>query len=314
MKSHVATHKKPLSLRSLPSLRQLRAFVAVYRTGQVSAAADQLALTQPAVTVLLREFEGKLGITLFDRTPRGLRRTEAAIEAMIYAERILADVEALGENMGELVAARRGRLRIGCTSTIAQTLLPPLIREFSQSHPMVELEIVDVAPVDFVETQLGHRFDVGIGTLDHAVTGIAEEVFLRDTISAVGLPGDDFAASGPITWKQLSGHPLITVKPGYGVRRRIDNAALEAGVELRIVHEVSLLMTAIALAEAGVGIAVVPGSLLRHATGSLVVARRLVRPMAERNIALLSVTERQLSPAAQAFRKLVIASSKRSVV
>src|SRR3982750_2675584 len=121
MKSHVPTHKKLLSLRSLPSMRQLRAFVAVYRTGQVSAAADQLALTQPAVTVLLREFEGKLGIKLFDRTPRGLRRTEAATEAMVYAERILADVEGLGESMGELAAARRGRLRIGCTSTIAQT-------------------------------------------------------------------------------------------------------------------------------------------------------------------------------------------------
>jgi LysR family transcriptional regulator, carnitine catabolism transcriptional activator len=306
------THKKPLSLRSLPSLRQLRAFVAIYQTGQVSAAADQLALTQPAVTVLLREFEARLGISLFDRTPRGLRRTDAATEAMAFVERILADLEGLGENMGEMAAARRGRVRVGCTSTIAQTLLPPLIREFSQAHPLIELEIVDIAPVDFVETLLGHRFDVGIGTLDHSVSGIEEEVFLRDTLSAVGVPGQDFAASGPITWKQLASLPLITVKPGYGVRRRIDNAAREAGVELRIVHEVSLLMTAIALAEAGVGVAVVPGSLLLHASGSRVVARRVVRPMVERNIALLSVTERYLSPAAQAFRKLVIASTRRN--
>jgi DNA-binding transcriptional LysR family regulator len=55
-------HKKPLSQRGLPSVRQLRAFVAVYHAGQVSAAAEQLALTQPAVTVLLRELEARLGV------------------------------------------------------------------------------------------------------------------------------------------------------------------------------------------------------------------------------------------------------------
>ena len=133
-------------MRTLPSVRQLRAFVAVYHTGQVSAAAQQLALTQPAVTVLLRELEGKLGLKLFDRSTRSLRRTEAAAEAIGFAERALAELEALGASMAELAGARRGRVRIAATSTVAQTLLPPVMRRFLDTHPEVAVEIEDVAP------------------------------------------------------------------------------------------------------------------------------------------------------------------------
>ena len=70
MNPSMAIHKQPLS--SFPSVRQLRAFVAVYHTGSVSAAAQELSLTQPAVTMLLRELETKLGVSLFDRHTRAL--------------------------------------------------------------------------------------------------------------------------------------------------------------------------------------------------------------------------------------------------
>src|ERR671926_181141 len=106
----MATHKKTLSVRALPSVRQLRAFVAVYHAGQVSAAA----------------------------------------EAIAYAERALAELEAMVAGMAELAGARRGRLRIAATSTVAQTLLPAAMREFLAAHPDVKVEIEDVAPSEFV--------------------------------------------------------------------------------------------------------------------------------------------------------------------
>ena len=293
-------------MRTLPSVRQLRAFVAVYHTGRVSAAAEQLALTQPAVTVLLRELEKKLGVKLFDRSTRTLRRTDAAAEAIAYAERALAELEAMGTSMAELSDARRGRVRIAATSTVAQTLLPELMRRFVDTHPGVQVEIVDLAPTEFVETLLTERVDFGLGTLEGPVPGLREEVLVRDSLAAIGLPGPKFEGDKPITWKQLATLPLVTVKPGYGVRRRIEAAAQAAGVHLDIVHEVSLLTTAVALAASGLGIAVVPGSLLAFARHPRLIARRLARPTVERNTALVSRTDRSLPPAAQAFRELVI--------
>ncbi|WP_332816418.1 LysR family transcriptional regulator [Ramlibacter sp.] len=294
-------------MRTLPSVRQLRAFVAVYRTGQVSAAAAQLALTQPAVTVLLRELEAKLGVRLFDRSTRTLRRTEAAAEAIAYAERALAELEALGTSMAELAGVRRGRVRIAATATVAQTLLPPVLRRFLDEHPGVKVEVEDVAPTGFVETLLAERVDFGIGTLEQPVPGLREQVFLRDNLAAVSLAGPRFPSGKPITWRQLAALPLVTVKPGYGVRRRIEAAADAAGVRLQVAHEVSLLTTALAMAASGLGVAVVPASLLAYVADARLVARRLTRPAVERNTAVVSKQERALMPPAQAFVDLLLA-------
>lgn len=301
----MAIDNKTLSVRTLPSVRQLRAFVAVYHAGQVSAAAEQLSLTQPAVTVLLRQFEEKLGVRLFDRSTRALRRTEAAVEAIAYAERALSELQGLGAAMAELAGARRGRVRIAATSTIAQTLLPDAMRRFADSYPQVKVELEDLAPSEFVEALLGERVDFGVGTLESAVPGLRELPFLQDALVAVAPASAAFPAGKAITWKQLAALPVVTVKAGYGVRRGIDAAAEAAGVRLRMAHEVSLLTTAMALAARGLGVAVVPASVLAGGGPEALVARRLTRPQVERRVAVIHRQERSLSPAAQAFADLL---------
>lgn len=293
---------------TLPSIRQLRAFVAVYHAGQVSAAAEQLSVTQPAVTVLLRELEDKLGVKLFDRSTRSLRRTEAATEAITYAERALASLEGLGAAMADLAGARRGRVRIAATSTIAQMLLPDAMRRFADLHPHVKVEIEDVAPREFVETLLSERVDFGIGTLESAVPGLKERPFLQDALMAVAPETAAFPAGKPITWKQLAAMEVITLKAGYGVRLRIDAAARTAGVNLRLAHEVSLLTTATALAASGLGVAVVPAFVLARRGPQGLVARTLTRPQVQRQVAVIHRQERSLSPAAQAFTGLLIST------
>lgn len=301
----MAIHKKTARLSALPSVRQLRAFVAVYDSGQLSSAAEALSLTQPAVTVLLRDLEARLGVRLFDRSTRSLRRTEAAAEAIGYARRALAEMEALGGSMGALARGERGRLRMAATSTVAQTLLPTAMRRYLDRYPGVQLQIDDCAPGEFAERVLAEQVDFGLGTLEGPVAGLEQRVVHRDHLAAVALGGPHFPAGRPITWKQLARHPLITVLPGYGVRRRIDAAALEAGVELTLAHEVSLLTTAVAMAAAGLGVAVVPGSVFAPSQHPQLVARRLVRPLVERDTAVVFKSGRSLSPAAQAFADLL---------
>lgn len=301
----MAIHKKTARLSTLPSVRQLRAFVAVYDSGQLSAAAEALSLTQPAVTVLLRELEARLGVRLFDRSTRSLRRTEAAAEAIGYARRALAEMEGLGGSMAALARGERGRARIAATSTVAQTLLPTAMRRYRDRCPGVQLQIDDCAPGEFAERVLAERVDFGLGTLEGPVAGLEQRVVHRDHLAAVALAGPDFPADRPITWKQLARQPVITVLPGYGVRRRIDAAALEAGVELDLVHEVSLLTTAVAMAAAGLGVAVVPGSVFVPSQHPGLRARRLVRPQVARDIAVVFKSGRSLSPAAQAFAEVL---------
>jgi LysR family carnitine catabolism transcriptional activator len=302
----MSIHKAALSLRDVPSVRQLRAFAAVYHSGQLSSAAAILSVTQPAVSVLLRELETRLGVRLFDRTTRSLRRTEAAEEAIGYVERVLMELGELGTGMAELAAGRRGRVRIAATSTIAQTLVPKALRRFVDLHPGVRVAIDDCAPGQFVEKVLGEQVDFGIGALQARTAGLEERVFVRDHLAVIVDPALGLPGSGNMTWKQLAAHPLITVKPGYGVRSSIDIAAAGAGVRLDIAYEVSLLTTALAMAASGLGPAVLPASMLDYAGPPNLVARRLVRPSVARNVAVVTRQGRSLSPAAAAFADLLV--------
>ena len=187
-------------MRSAPTVRQLRAFVAVYHSGQLSSAAEALALTQPAVTVLLRELEAKLGVRLFDRTTRSLRRTDAAVEAIDYAERILAEIDALGAGMAELSGARRGRVRIAATSTIAQTLVPKALRRYLDLYPGVKVVVDDCAPGQFVEKITNEQVDFGVGTVEDGTPGVEEQVFLRDHLSVIADRSVLFPNAASVTW------------------------------------------------------------------------------------------------------------------
>ena len=124
-----------------------------------------------------------------------------------------------------------------------------------------------------------------------------------ETLVAAGLPSPAFPGGIPMTWKQLSAHRLVTVRSGYGIRGRIEAAAREAGVELKVAHEVSLLATAVALAANGLGVVVVPPSIVAHEPR--LVTQRLIRPTIERVIGVHFPRERSLSPAADAFLQVL---------
>lgn len=306
----MAIHKKSYSLKDLPSVRQLRAFMAIHETGSLSGAAQRLALTQPAVTLLLRELEAKLGVRLFDRTTRALRPTEAAAEAHAHASRVLGELQDMTQSLGGLASGQRGRIRIAATSTLAQTLLPPVIREFTDRWPGVRVEVDDCSPGEFVERIAGGQVTFGVGTLETPLPHIEERVFLEDSLVAVGLTGAVFSSGRPLRWQQLAAYPLVVVKPGYGVRASIDRAAQGAGVTLDIAYEVAMLSTALALAAAGLGVAVVPASVLVHTPYTTLTARRLVAPVVARNTAVLYERGRTLSTAASAFIERLMRSSR----
>ncbi len=299
-------HKNPLSLRDLPTVRQLRAFSVVYETGNASTAAEILSLTQPAISVLLRELESKLGVRLFERGPRGLLHTEAASEAIHFAQRVLNDLHEMRNGMEAIASGHRGVLRIAATSTVAQTLLPKLIQRFNVISPEVRILVDDCAPVEFIDRITSERVHVGIGTLDAPVTGLSQEVFMKDWLYALGDKNFLKSESSNITWKQLATLPIITVKPGYGVRRSIDQAADTAGINLNIVQEVSLLSTALAMAAQGLGVAIIPGPLPKTPQYVSLKAKRLVRPQVVRNLAAIYKSDRPLSPPAREFMKILV--------
>ena len=294
-------------MRHTPTVKQLRAFAAVYRSGKVATAAAELSLTQSAVSALVRQLEGKLGVALFDRTTRALHRTAAADHLIATAERLLGELDGLARDAQALEEHQAGKIRVAVTPAVAQSLMPRALARFQCEQPQTRVQLEDCAPDQFVAAIVGERADFGIGVMESEHPELVSEVLLRDQLCLLCHAGHSLASAGKaLRWKGLAGQPLIVVRPGYGSRRAIERAAAVAGIELQIVHEVSLLATAVAMAREGLGAAIVPASMAAEARrGADLVAHRLIAPTVSRDISVVSKKGHTLGAAARRFLALV---------
>ncbi len=284
-----------------PSLRQVKAFVAVYQLRKLTAAAQRLNVSQSAVSGLLRELEQGLGCRLFDRTTRSLQPTPAAADAIVLAERILEDLDTFGTGLRELSAVRRGRVRVAVTPTLAAILLPPVIRRFLATHPGIHLAIDDCAPDQFVARVLRDDVDFGIGAPEGAAVDVDTRTLVRDHLALVCPASHPLARARSLQWRHLAQEPIITVRPGYGIRPMIDAAAAQAGIRLAVANEVAFLSTAVWMVQCGLGLAVMPSAYARDTAGDGLAVRRLGAPVVSRDISIVTRRGRSLSPAAQAL-------------
>lgn len=295
-----------------PTLRQLRAFAAVYQLRKLSAAAEQLSLSQSAVSVLIRQIEQGLGARLFDRTTRSLAPTQAAREAIVVAERVLRDVDSLGEGLRDLTGLRRGRVCLAVTPTLAEILLPRVIRAFGALHPDIRVVVDDCAPDQFVSRVLGEHVDFGIGTPERAGADVDTRTLVRDQLALVCQRGHPLAARRQVRWVDLAGHPVITVRPGYGIRPLIDSTAARAGVRLDVVNEVSFLSTALWMTSSGLGASIMPSAFAAGSSDPDLVIKTLAVPRVSRDISVVTRRGLSLSPAGQRFIEVMRAELGRT--
>ncbi|MBL0422684.1 LysR family transcriptional regulator [Ramlibacter sp. AW1] len=287
--------------KHLPTVRQLQAFLAVYRLRKLGAAAAQLFITPSAVSVLIRQLEDGLGVRLFDRTTRSLQPTPAAHETLPIAERVLGDLDGLATGLRELSELQRGEVSLVMTPTLASMLLPPVVEAFATRHPGVRLRVTDCAPDQFLPRIVGGMVDLGIGTPEQAGGEVEQRTLLRDRMALVCRRDHPLAAARRVRWADLEGIAVIAGRPGYGVRQLVDVAAAQAGAVLRVSHEISFQSTALWMVASGLGPAVMPSAYARHAADARLVIKPLSQPVVRRDIHIVTRRDRHLSPAGRAF-------------
>ena len=284
-----------------PSLRQLRAFVAVCRLQKLSSAAEQLAITPGAVSVLLRQLEEAIGVVLFDRASGRLRPTTAALDALPIAERALADASLFGSTIREWQSHRRGTVRLAITPALGAALMPGILKGFLRVHPEVRVVIDDCPPEKFLDRLLSGQVELGIGTPESLSAELEMTPLLEDELCVLCPKPHALASQQSVRWKQLAGQPVILIRGGYGVRRLIDASANRAGVVLEVVNEVSFLPTVLWMVSSGLGISILPRALARASSDPYLVTRTLTHPTVQRSVSLVRNRGLQLSPACEEF-------------
>jgi len=238
-------------------LRQFEIFRAVMRTGSVTEAAKLLAISQPAVSKLLRHTEDQLGVKLFERRNGRLFPTAEAEALYPPVDSIFGNIDTVQKIAQDLRDLRTGMVRIATIPTLGISLLPRAIARFRAKHDNVRVGIKVVSAEQVVERVLNQQVDFGIAYAPASHEALkSQELFAAEVVCVIP-PRHSLADLPSVSPSHVARYPLISANRMTPIGLLTDEAFREAGVVRNSVVEASHSAIAYALAAAGVGVAVV---------------------------------------------------------
>lgn len=251
-------------------LQYLTYFVAVAETRHFTRAAERVKVSQPALSKQIATLERELGAPLFSRARGNITLTAAGEALLPLARRILADVDTATREVQELAQLRRGRVRLGATPSVCTGLLPTVLRDFHRSYPGIQLVVQESGSGDLVRELSAGALDLAL-VIPSAGTA-AEEGALAVTPVLVEelIVASSFSVPAPFGAKlrlaELDGVPLVMFRHGYDLRTYTMTACHRAGFEPAIAIEGGEMDAVLGFVAAGLGVAVVPATVVAHRT------------------------------------------------
>lgn len=243
-------------------ISELKAFAAVVDTLSFSRAADQLFITQPAVSKRIASLEEKLGTKLFDRIGRHIRLTEAGVHLSASTSRILRDIENLQRNLSDLTGEPTGTLTMATSHHIGLRRLPPVLKAFNQQFGKVELDI------RFMDSEAACSA-VERGNLEMAIVTLppipSSSLSLReiwcDKLCFVAAPGHPLTGLGEVKPADLVQYPAVLAAWGTYTRDILERAIKPTQQRLQVGMATNYLETLKMLASIGLGWSLLPETM-----------------------------------------------------
>jgi len=237
--------------------RQLEVFRAVMRNRTLTAAAEALNVSQPAVGKVLKHFESQIGYQLFERISGRLVPTPEAHLLYRDADRIFREIEALKTFSNRIRDKRLGFLRIGASGPPTFALLPIAAERFRKRNPNVELEIQTLPAAEVAERVVIGEIDLGLTMVTLAVPQIRCQVSGSAQVVAVLLRSSRLAKKAQIEPHDLINETVISYGSKPVVGQLLDQAFRQAGLARKAQIEITLSIAALPLVQRGLGIALV---------------------------------------------------------
>jgi DNA-binding transcriptional LysR family regulator len=200
------------------TITQLTAFLAVVRGGSVTAAADELVVTQPSVSSALAALGRELDCELFERAGRGIRLTAAGAAFAPYAADVLGLLQRGRTAAREASAVSARRLEIAAVTTAAESFVPGMMRSFAEHHPDIDLTLVVGNRQEVLERVRSHSADVAITGKPPGDERLRAEPFMENAIVCITAPDDPAAGDSPVDPSRLTDRCWLLREPGSGTR------------------------------------------------------------------------------------------------
>lgn len=291
------------------TIKQLRAFVAVANTRSLAQASAQLHISQPALSVAIRNLESAAGGPLFSRDSRQLALTPEGRQFLARAEQLLHSWDKSLDELQQRFRLRQGQLSLAAIPAFALNRLPALLARFHGRHPDINITLEDIVMERVVQAVLEGRAELGISFRPEDLSGLEFIPLGRDRFLAVLPPKHPLAEKKSLRWAELAGEPFVAMNRGSAVRRWTDEAFAQTGRDLRLLCEANQLATIGQLVRAGLGVSAVPSLCEAQMRDCGLVCLPLNAPAVNQQMGILLRSRGALSAPASAFLELVVSDA-----
>ena len=295
-----------------PTLRQMRAFVALAKTGNFTLAAQYMHVTQSALSGLIKELEQTLGARVVDRSTRRIELTAIGLELLPLFSQMIDDLDGALANVADHTRLKKGVVRIAAPQLMACTLLPEAIAAYRAAHPAIEIRLADTAVESVIARVLSGEADFGVGPERMPAPPLEAREWFEMPFCLVFPRGHVLERQERIGWDDVARHPFISLQGQFTERLLDDMQAAPGAVPIRPAHEVTFMTTALAMVSAGLGVTACLPYAAPLATLYGLVLRPLDGPVLTRRFFVYTRPGRTLSPAADSFMNFLLGYVKRS--
>lgn len=281
------------------SLRQLRAFDEVARQGAFAPAARELCLTQSALSESIRQLEEAVGMRLFDRTTRTVGLTSAGQAFLQDVRQAFETLEQGVQNLCDLAALRRGKVRIAAAPSVLAVLLLPALPQLRAQHPGIEVELTEDSAEGIAQLVHDGRVDFGVGAAHPAGVELATQPLVSDRMGLVAPADEPLLRKPKLKAVDVAHLPFVGLTTDTAISQLLAAApGMPANVlqtPLRVSNP-ALLFDAV---RQGLGVSLIPALTAQHPARGDLGFRVLDAPQIVRRTLLIQRPRRAMSPAAQ---------------
>ncbi len=288
---------------------QLKSFVLVIETGSFSSAADRLGLSQPAVSLQIRQLERRLSVRLIERIGKRAKATPAGIELLRHAQHIETAVENAIDALGDHASGVTGRVRLGTGATACLHFLPAVLRGLREQFPALSVVVSTGNTDDHVRKVEENSIDLALVTLPAAGRALTVVPVLRDEFVAIGR-ADLAPLKARVTPADLGALPLVLFEPAANTRRLVDGWFDAEGLKPQPVMELGSVEAMKEMVAAGLGYGIVPAMSMvgRGAHPELKTSR--LQPRMHRTLAMVIRRDKPVNKALRAVLDAIVAAGK----
>jgi LysR family carnitine catabolism transcriptional activator len=262
-------------------------------------------LSQPALSISIKNLEETVGGKLFIRSTRTLVLTADGKDFFPIAQRLIADWDGAFDDINDLFSLKRGKLVIAAMPSFASTELPELIKIFRQQYPTVTIKIHDVIAKDTVAMVRTGRVELAL-IFDPAESDDLqfEPLFTDNFVAALPLK-HPLLVKRNITWQAFANHQFIALQRPSSIRHLIETSLMENDINLNVKFETNYLATIGQMVATGLGISVMSSLYVKQLQTQSVECRPLSKPTVSRRVGIITRRRYPIPSAAQDFVELI---------